>query len=567
MVEIWHLGNTGVRNPARIQDALIAYSESPFLGKITGRENEIAFENYLREKGIIPKSENKTNENDGTYGRKWRYVFFRSGFIYPPARAKGMKFDAEALGGSPCAITPLGQELVKANTFEAVEEIFLRSTSEPVFPLSGNEYFSPLRWTLAVILAIEKRTGEAFVSFPEFAGYVQTSTPLDDVEEVVNNILKLRNERAKAQYKKKFDRDFYKEIGENYTKKCGNFSQYGDTNLRYMRLTGLFHSKGRGIELNREKRSLAIALSKDLISRKSLFDVFKELDAGPALPTDELSNALDALNDLIKELEMRHIPFEAPSQDDMKSALAINRVRFALENVLHKQNEIDFANSQAKQTNEIGDYMDLLITGKSQMTLDDDEIMIPSGERPAYLEWVLWRAILALDHLKNLPYNVRKFNVDGDFLPRSTAAGGTPDLVAEFDSCIVVIEVTLSSSSRQEAMEGSPVRKHVADLMVQSKKPVFGLFIANSFDPNTLDDFHRGVWYDESYHKFDLHIVPLTLSQFKDCFMNIFAKDLEADQPLLTLMNLCDEDRQKTSFQEWPVSIEKRVKTFISSTN
>ena len=103
--------------------------------------------------------------------------------------------------------------------------------------------------------------------------------------------------------------------------------------------------------------------------------------------------------------------------------------------------------------------------------------------------------------------------------------------------------------------------------MAQSKKPVFGLFIANSFDPNTLDAFFRGVWYDERFHKLDLHIVPLTLSQFKDCFMNIFAKNLEADQPLLTLLNLCDEDRQKTSFQDWPFFIDKRVKAFVSSTN
>ncbi len=78
-----------------------------------------------------------------------------------------------------------------------------------------------------------------------------------------------------------------------------------------------------------------------------------------------------------------------------------------------------------------------------------------------------------MDSLINEPYQVRRFNVDQDFMPVSTAPGNGPDLIAEFDDRIVVIEVTLSESSRQEAMEGEPVRRHVANLMLQSDKPVY----------------------------------------------------------------------------------------------
>ncbi len=568
MIDIWRYGNTGVRNPVRTQEALRAYKESSFVGKLDSKENQILFEDYLREVGVIPKSENKINSNDGTYGRKWRFVFYRSGFIFPTKRATG--FEPSELGGLPDEITPFGEELIKADTEEAVEEIYLRSTSHPMMDLGDGRFFSPLRWVLNVLLTLEDRTGEASVSFVEFATCVQTSTPLDDVDDVVDGILKLREKRRRAEYKKAFDRDYYRELGADYRGKSQNFREYADTNLRYMRLTGLFHAKGRGIILKPEKHSLAVSLSQDLISAQPELELYRQLSEGPTLPTDEIGIAMDSLQDLIGELSSRSVNFEMPTADDLHSALAVNRVRMSLEALLRKQNEIEFANEQQFSWREISSYLDLLLSGRDSIPVDDEdieEITIPRGEAPAYLEWSLWRAFLALDHLKNLPYEVRNFNVDGDLLPRSTAAGGMPDLVAEFDDCIVVIEVTLSESFRQNAMEGSPVRKHVADLMATSDKPVFGLFIAKSIETNTFNDFIRGVWYGENQTPYELHIVPLTLKQFRDCFDSIFSKNLQSGQPFLSLMKLCDKDRYSNDLFGWQNAIKRRVDEFVSTNN
>ena len=568
MITIWHYGNTGVRSPTRIPQALKAYSEWSRYGYLTGRENEIAFEDYLREVGVVPKEENKTSNNDGTYGRKFRFVFYRSGFIYLPKGARGVPFSPESIGGSSCQLTPLGRQLIQADTDEAIEELFLRSASAAIFDLPDGTHFSPLRWVLAVMLKMHEKCGQAYLSFPEFAVCVQTSNPLFDVSEVVDRVLLIRNKRAASTYKKQFDRNLYVTEGRDYKGKAQNFREYADTNLRYMRLTGLFRTRGRGIELKPEKFALAKALSASLVSKADLKTIFQELVNGPELPTDEIASAMDSLRNLMDELKARNIEFEAPSEDDMRSALAINRVRRTLERTLRQQEEKEYASIQRSKWREINDYMELLISGRDRMQIDDEdveEIAIPRGEAPAYLEWTLWRAILALNHLKNLPYEVRNFNVDSDYFPRSTAAGGMPDLVAEFDSCIVVIEVTLSTSSRQQAMEGSPVRKHVADLAATSTKPVFGLFVANSFDPNTIDDFHRGVWYGEERKRFDLHIVPLTLRQFRDCFSSIFSRNLEDKQPLLTLLKLCDQDRGNNDLYGWQDSIAQRVKTFIST--
>lgn len=48
--------------------------------------------------------------------------------------------------------------------------------------------------------------------------------------------------------------------------------------------------------------------------------------------------------------------------------------------------------------------------------------------------------------------SVRGFNVDQDYLPIGTAPGGKPDMIFEFDDYVIVVEVTLSTNSRQEGI-------------------------------------------------------------------------------------------------------------------
>ena len=72
--------------------------------------------------------------------------------------------------------------------------------------------------------------------------------------------------------------------------------------------------------------------------------------------------------------------------------------------------------------------------------------------------------------------------------------------------------MTLTTNSRQEAAEGEPVRRHVADIVLNSEKPVVGLFLANKIDTNTAETFRMGTWYTKDDIKIQLNIVPVTLS-------------------------------------------------------
>ena len=58
-IDIWLVGNTGLRNPNRIQDGFKVFAGSPFVGNLHGKDNEIGFMNYLNERGIIQNEDGK----------------------------------------------------------------------------------------------------------------------------------------------------------------------------------------------------------------------------------------------------------------------------------------------------------------------------------------------------------------------------------------------------------------------------------------------------------------------------------------------------------------------------
>ncbi|MEI7934820.1 MAG: AlwI family type II restriction endonuclease [Chlorobiaceae bacterium] len=189
---------------------------------------------------------------------------------------------------------------------------------------------------------------------------------------------------------------------------------------------------------------------------------------------------------------------------------------------------------------------------------------IPQSEAPAYFEWILWRAFLAINSLNNKPYDARRFNIDQDFLPVGTAPGNGPDLIFEFHDFIVVVEVTLTDNSRQEAAEGEPVRRHIAEIAMQSAKPVYGLFIANRIDSNTAETFRIGSWFTRTDDKMRLDIIPVTLLQFKSFFEALFRSGHVEVTLIRELLDLCGESRHQHEAPAWKRNIEETISNRIA---
>lgn len=154
--------------------------------------------------------------------------------------------------------------------------------------------------------------------------------------------------------------------------------------------------------------------------------------------------------------------------------------------------------------------------------------------------------------------------------------GNGPDLIFEFDDFVIVVEVTLTDNSRQEAAEGELVRRHVAELVshyradlmayygAQSGKPVYGLFIANRIDSNTAETFRIGVWFTRTDDKMRLDIIPLTLAQFKAFFEALFTSGRVEVGLIRELLDLCGGLRPAHEAPAWKREIEQIIEQRIA---
>jgi len=568
----WNLGNTTVRSPLRLRDALIMLVNSPLVGRIEGRENETAFAMALHNAGVL--NIHRPEEDVSDMGRKWRSAMTQLGFIYPkiPPREGIPQTDL----GDAYTITPNGRRLIDTETVAGMQECFLRSLAayyipsvlERGYPVAA---FSPLRHTLAVLLELERRTRESRLNFIEMSLFVQLTSSDNPLAGIVDGILAFRAARIASPRKRLFDTEALAAAAVEHGYVPGTFRDYADCNIRYLKATGLVQSKGRGIAIVPQKRVFVEQLVADTAIPANDRLILFALCNGATLPTDNRATAMVVLNDLVVQVNRRGVPFDLAGRV-LTDPADIAIIRHEIEDILSRLDEDEYAARQAAEWTEIVEYMDLLITPRRIHAVGDDApIQIPQTEGPAYFEWVLWRAFLAIDSLVNRPYESRRFKIDQDFLPVGTAPGGGPDVIFEFEHFVVVVEVTLTDNSRQEAAEGEPVRRHVADLMVHhaalTGKPVYGLFVAKKIDSNTAETFRIGVWYAQDDTRMDLDIVPFTLVQFKSLFEAMFQSGNVDAAHLRELFDLCSGTRTDHHAPAWKAAIARTVQAKVDALN
>lgn len=340
-IDIWSIGNTGVRNPWRIPGGYKVYVESNQVGKIRTAQEQKLFKEKLLLAGEIGGDPKK--DADASITRKYRLMFNKYGFAYPEVLKKD-GFSQKEIGKID-DITPAGWAFYHANTIQAQQECFLRGLVVQMEPLGERETYSPLRWVLKIMFDLFERTGDYKINYIEFAVCVQTSSPKYELETVVNKILEIRGRRKKYINKKKFDRDLIHNAWKHYFKEEKNFHEYADMNLRYLSASGILKRSGRGITVMPEYKSLAYELTKNVISDATLKERYKLLCQGAPLPTDNTEIAKKVLEDLINELEMYNIKYEIPdiTLDNSKN---INIVRSNLKQNIDHYKEEKYAQNQ-----------------------------------------------------------------------------------------------------------------------------------------------------------------------------------------------------------------------------
>lgn len=559
----WQLGNTSVRSGLRTRDALLALAHSDAQGRIRGPAGDVRFRNLLGEAGVVELGVDAT----ASVGRKFRHALGRLGFLYPKA-PPGV---TQAAIGPLDTITPAGHRFIQAQSVAGQQECFLRALAGLSFDLDGQPYgecgsFSPLLHVLRVLQTLEESgDDEGFLSLTELAAYVQTTDQTASYPALRKRILAYRRARSGMANKTAFDRAAIEErrTEDGNPVLFASYYDYADMNFRYLRGTGLFTLRGRAISIAPSKRSLARQLMSSIVPALDPVVYWRHMTTGPALPTDNLTVSKQALAELAAEAKRKNVPVPAESLSVTSVADAASR-RHDLEERIAVVDELEYARRQAAEWPDIARYIGALVTGRpSRARGDDAVVVIPGGEAPAYLEWSVWRAFLAINRLANAPSKARGFDVDRDFLPVRHAPGGRPDLVFEFDDYVLVVEVTLSTSGRQEATEGYAVRQHVFDVKRDysktKRKPVYGLFIAPSLDPNTVKTLQRGEWHDgDSEHRVD--VVPLTIGQFAALFRAMFEMDMTDNVGVRRLVDGCLASRDSHQRPAaWQAAIDESV--------
>lgn len=554
-INIWTIGNTGARNPLRLPDIFSVYVNSRSYGKLAGsNENQARFTYDLSKQNLATYSGKVSTA--AIIARKFRFVLERFGFIYPelPKKLHGKE------PGTPDTITPLGKTFLAAETLDAQQECYLRGLITPMQQLTNETAYSPLLWTIKILLALEKRTGSCNLNYIEFATCVQTTNPNYDIDQVVDLILTIRSLRKDATNKKNFDKKVKETAGKYYDKKVNNFDEYGDLNIRYLISTGILKHSGRGITIVDEYKNIANDLVKNMTSNRGIIERITEHCNGAKLPQDDIHVALKLMNNYKNALKSNNVKYSIPpiSLDSVKN---VNTITSSLKSSLDKFNEDQYALKQKDEWFEIYNYMLCLIKNNGrERTIDNDTVIkVPKSEAASYLEWTTWRSFLAIDHIKNRPYEARGFKIDQNYLPVGTAPGNGPDLFFEFDKFAIVVEVTMSTNSRQEAMEGEPVRRHVADYVEREDKPVIGIFIANRIDSNTAETFRIGIWYAKNDKRLSLKIVPFTLTQFAEYFKFMFENNKANPEQVVKLFNECFKAKDGKYAPEWKKAINQIV--------
>ncbi len=580
MANPWHIGNTTVRTPYRLRDALIALAHSEYHGNLVGKDRESGFARLLHEKEILKaeRIEQDDSQDFSDLGRKWRSALAQLGFVIQhltrghqkgiDPKYKDFIKEHPDFSGMPYEVTPNGINLINADTIPAQQECFLRalaayripSVFEPRYKV---KQFSPLRHILEILKNLENKEVEPVIKFWEMA-VLQLTTPENGYENITNNILKYREERKKSANKKRFDQEMRLKATSGNITRARTLKDYADLNIRYLKATGLFQSSGRGITILPEKRILVEKLLEDEFTVYDDNTYIKEIWTGATLPTDNRETAQTVIKSLVGNIKKFGEKIALPKLED-KTPQELSNIRYDIEGQLSRIKENEFADKQIINWEEILCYMLALEKPGKKISFQDEVISIPRGEAPAYFEWILWRAFLAINSLTNKPWEARRFKIDQDFLPVAPAPGRGPDLIFEFEDYVLVVEVTLTSSSRQEAVEGEPVRRHVAEIAEQHEntgKRVYGLFIALNIDSNTAETFKSGNWYKPDDSKLPLQIIPLRLDDFSKLFEAGFKAGGLTPNKIRELITEC---RALSNYDapEWKSQINNQVKRFI----
>ena len=367
-LKAWYLANTTIRNPQRLKEGLRLFASSPLHGNLVGRIREQQFAELLNEAGIVnvKRLRNTSDESKDAsdVGRKWRAAMMQMGFITA----------GPELSRRPYTITPNGERLIGSQTLPEEQECFLRALLAHQLPSQVDEYiqvspFSPLRVVLQILKGLENIGLEAVLSQDEMAFIVQLVTNLEEVNEAIQKIAAFREGLKRATKPKVYRKEYRQSIAAGIKdQKEDTIHTYADANFRYLKLTGLFSDVGRRLRLAKYKMTIINQILATPFIPIPPDQYLEVLWNGASLPTDNVGQAIEAITTTANVLRAKLgaekaeglIQLELISDLTQEKPADLSRLRLKLEDDLLKRLEVDYADQQKEQGDDIVQYLSLI---------------------------------------------------------------------------------------------------------------------------------------------------------------------------------------------------------------
>lgn len=549
MKKPWSISTT-VRNPERLRDFLRVLKELE--GQPFNSENQIKYQILLIQNRLY-KPTNLTGEQQKYLDdietempfSVAKEIFIAKCYKDPAMRGRNSVAQLNTMGlciaknsVAGVKITPLGKYFLSEDY--DLGKLFFIHFSKWQLPNPASTTFSkkdgfaikPFIGALHLINEANKRWAKLGndsigISKDEFSLFALTLIDYRNIKRQAEKLIEYRvglrskkEDKSKKQFREKFRKGFAKTFletdeGSEITKLLNNLKDYGDSAIRYFRLTRYLHIRGGGFYVDLEpRRSIEIGklLSTDNASPLAFENADKYIEyladiEQPVLPWEtkpELEKIAEKLSrdvqDYVADLKSKTIT-APPFHFQTIESLVADQLKEYIEELRgyrRKLQELE-THFESQDVAKIQEYISAL-----------KHIHQSDNKKSIELEKLATLALNALNDALEIKPN---YPVGDDNEPTFTAPANKPDIECFYEKFNSVCEVTMLTNRSQWYNEGQPVMRHVRDFEDSySDKVTYCLFIAPRLHQDTIETFWMAIKY--GYKGATQRIVPLSITQF-----------------------------------------------------